>query len=95
MVTDFAEFKAAREAKEVPLVSRRRAGLTAGALYTVLCDAERSDLLATMRFDLTPDDMTALEGFIFHLNHRIEDRQNRHDGQRNERTEDQRNAPGA
>lgn len=76
MVTDLAEYKAAKTAKEKPLISRRRASLTGGALLTTLCDCEQVDLLSTLRFDLTPDDMTALESFVFHLQQRIEDRKN-------------------
>lgn len=76
MVTDLAEFKAAKEAKAKPLISRRRANLAAGTLLTALADSEQTDILCAMRFDLTPDDMTALECFTFHLQQRIEDRKN-------------------
>lgn len=88
MVTDLAEFKAAKEAKaKPPLVSRRRANLAAGTLLTALEDSEQTDILCAMRFDLTPDDMTAIECFTFHLQQRIEDRKNGY--QRRKRIPDQ------
>jgi hypothetical protein len=67
------EFKTAK-GKTKPLVSRQRAVLAAGALLITLADCERNDLLAAMRFDMTPDDLTAIEAFIFHLQHRITER---------------------
>lgn len=86
MVTDLAEFKAAKEAKTKPLISRRRASIAAGSLITALADCEPNDLRATFLFDLTPDDVTAIESFIFHLQHRIRERLNGYQ-QRTERTE--------
>ncbi len=76
MVTDLAEFKATKAAKEKPLISRRRASLAGGTLLATLCECEQVDLISTLRFDLTPDDVTALESFTFHLQQRIEDRKN-------------------
>ena len=87
MVVDIAVLKTERAAKEKPLISRNRAVLAAGTLLTALADCERNDLLAALRFDLTPDDVTALEAFIFHLKHRIEDRKNGY--QRRKRNQDQ------
>lgn len=76
MVTDLAEFKAAKVAKVKPLISRNRAVIAAGVLLTTMGDCERNDLLTTLQFDLTPDDVTAIECFSFHLRQRIEDRVN-------------------
>src|SRR6185436_7226413 len=75
-IPTIADFKAAKAAKAQPLISRRRANLAAGTLLTVLAECESNDLMATLRFDMTPDDLTAIESFIFHLQHRIEDRIN-------------------
>lgn len=86
MVTSLEEFKAAKAAKAKPLISRRCASMAAGTLLTALADSEQSDILCAMRFDLTPDDMTAIECFAFHLNQRIEDRKNAY--QRGKRTQD-------
>ncbi len=81
-ITSIKGFRAAKVAKERPLVSRRRAVIAAGSLLTALADCERNDLLAALRFDLTPDDLLAIETFIFHLQHRIEDRVNGHIGRK-------------
>ncbi len=73
---NIVDFKAAKEAKKEPLIPRRRAVLAAGTLVSMLADCESNDLLATFRFDMTPDDVTAIEAFIFHLQQRIKDRTN-------------------
>lgn len=75
MVTDIIKFKAEKAAaKAEPLVSRRRATTTGGALLATLCEAEANDTTATLRFDMTPDDLTAIEAFTFHLQQRIQER---------------------
>ena len=90
VITSIEEFKTAKTAKAKPLVSRQRAVLCAGALVVTVANCERNDLLAAMRFDLTPDDLTAIEAFIFHLNHRIQERVNGYVGR--EGTSDQQPA---
>ena len=95
MITDLQEFKTAKAVnKAKPIVSRQRAVIAAGTLLTALADCERNDILAALRFDMTPDDLLALETFTFHLNHRIEDRVNGYDyrKQRGKGTSDQQPA---
>lgn len=56
------------------LISRRRASRVLAALLLALSDAEKNDLMAVLRFDLTPEDVNSLETFTGNLFTRIEDR---------------------
>ena len=87
-VIDIDVFKEQRE--PVALISRRRANQVGGALVTVLADCEANDLMAALRFDVTPEDVNSLETFIGNLAARIEDRVN---GRQRRRTRNEDRQP--
>lgn len=76
MVTDLLKFKAAKEARPQPKISRRFAVRIGGDLLDALCACEKSDLELTLHFDTSPEDATALSTFIYNLRQRTEDRLN-------------------